>query len=83
MTDAPDPCLIYDDPREIEMVLIPGVEDACWRVGFGCDRIVAYREHGQADWVPYFAVYTGDEIMTRIPASLVVVDYARSISLQQ
>ena len=67
-----DPCLIYDDPREIESI---AGQIGCWSTADG-SRIVAYREHGQGDYVPYYAVYRGDEIVSRVPASFVAVHYA-------
>lgn len=73
------PCLIYDDPREIEGVYYPGEDGGCYRKGnSGVTRIVAYREHGQGDFVPYFAIYRGDEIAHRVPASFVEVGYVRA-----
>lgn len=67
-----DPCLIYDDPRAIESI---AGQIGCWSAASG-NRIVAYREHGQGDYVPYYAVYRGDEIVARVPASFVAVHYA-------
>lgn len=65
------PCLLYDDPREISMIF---GEIGGWHRSEG-HRIVAYKEHGQCDWVPYFAVYLGDEIVARVPGHLVAVAY--------
>lgn len=75
------PCLIYDDPREIASIWFPGEGAGGWQTArpdahFGCSRIVAYREHGQGDYVPYYAVYRGEEIIARVPASFVAVHYA-------
>jgi hypothetical protein len=67
----PETCLIYDDAREIESI---NGQIGCWTSGDGV-RIVAYKEHGQGDYVPYYAVYRGDEIVTRVPASFVAVHY--------
>lgn len=66
------PCLIYDDPRPIESI---AGEVGCWSTASGL-RIVAYKEHGQGDYVPYYAVCRGDAVLVRVPASLVVVQYA-------
>lgn len=71
------PCLIYDDPRPITAVWYEG-DFGGWRVGdlaYNCTRIVAYKEHGQGDFVPWLAVYSGDEIIARIPASMVTIRY--------
>lgn len=73
------PCLIYDDPREIEAIWFPGEDAAGYKVGqLSTSRIVAYREHGPGDWIPYFAVYVGDDIKARIPGFMVSVHYAKA-----
>lgn len=41
----------------------------------GVTKIVAYDEHGQYGWVPWYAVYQGDEIFERIPATEWGVQY--------
>lgn len=73
--------LIYDDPRPIESIWFPG-EDAggyCTVTkGYGVTKIVAYREHGVSDFVPYYAVYGEDgQIRARVPAHMVTVVYSR------
>jgi hypothetical protein len=76
------PCLIYDDQRPIV---------ACWYEqggGFSLGQmvdgavvtqIVAYKEHGEGDFVPWLAVYTGHEITLRCPASRVTICYAPGV----
>lgn len=77
------PCLIYDDPRLIDGIFYPGEDAGCYRAGQGLvTKIVAYREHGQGDFVPYYAVYHGEEIAARVPAHLVEVTYARTAITQ-
>ena len=66
-----EPCLIYEDPRPIESI---SGQIGCWSTASGL-RIIAYKEHGQGDYVPYYAVYRGDEIVARVPASFVAVHY--------
>lgn len=70
-----EPCLIYDDPRPIQSIV---GEIGFWSTSSGL-RIVAYKEHGQGDYVPYYAVYRGDEIVARVPASLVAVTYEEGV----
>ena len=41
----------------------------------GITKIVAYDEHGEMDWVPWFAIFKGDEIYERIPAKAWGVTY--------
>lgn len=71
-----EPCLIYDDPRPIESI---SGQIGCWSTAGGL-RIVAYKEHGEMAYVPYYAVYRGDEIIARVPASFVAVHYQAEAS---
>lgn len=72
-----DICLTYDDPREIGAVFFNNEEGGCYRVGvMGVTAIKVYRERGQGDFVPYFAIYKGDALTTRIPGHMVEVLYA-------
>ena len=73
MTDIPD---ILIDKRTIESIgseMNPEVWG--WSVGgsSGTTSITCYAEYGGAAW---FAVYVGDEIRWRVPASDMVVKYA-------
>lgn len=74
------PCLIFDDPRPIEAVWFDGENTGGYNtksVIYGCSKIVAYRENGQMDHVPFFAVYDSKgNIIARIPAHMVTVIYA-------
>jgi hypothetical protein len=80
MGDIP---LIYDDPRPISAIWFPG-DDApgYWTASkdsmFRCDKILAYKEHGPGDFMPFFAVYRDGEIHARIPAWQVTVQYKDS-----
>ncbi len=71
--------LIYDDPRPIAGVYFHHGEDAGgYTVGFSnVTKIIAYREHGPGDFMPFFAVYQGDHLQARVPAHAVYVNYAR------
>lgn len=66
---------IPDDPRPIAEI---HTEGHFWAVGFGATtKIEPYREGGQMGYVPWFKVYNGERIMTRVNAAHVVwVDYA-------
>lgn len=71
--------LIYDDCREIKAIWFPGEDAGGYSVGsknYSATKIVAYKEHGQMDFVPFFAVYDGDHLECRIPAHMVMVVYA-------
>ncbi len=72
--------LIYDDPRSIRSIFYPGENAGGYSVDKRWDtstsKIVAYREHGATDFVPFFAVYDHDgAIKARVPAYLVTVIY--------
>lgn len=77
MGDIP---MIYDDPRPIHAIWYDGLDAGgyCTKT-LGCDvsKIVAYAEHGQGDFVPYYAVYGADgSIRARVPGHMVTVVYA-------
>lgn len=72
------PPLIYDDLRPIREIW---GEVACYCVDAtvrdrDVTRIVAYKEHGLSDFVPWLAVYSGEEIIARVPAQMVAIRYA-------
>lgn len=70
------PCLIFDDPRPIRAIWFAGKEGDGYTTQLAVGKIIAYREHGQMDHVPYFAVYDRyDVIIARVPAGLVSVVY--------
>lgn len=80
------PCLIYDDPRPIQSIWFAG-EGGGYQVGSGgvitgglITSIVAYKDHGERDFVPWLAVCRGDYIHARIPASMVQIVYAPEFS---
>lgn len=72
-----EPGLIYDDPRPISGIYYHGADAGGYSVNFaGVTRIVAYPEHGLSDFTPFFAVYQGDHLQARVPASAVSVTYS-------
>ena len=73
--------LIYDDPRPISGIYYHGEDAGGYSVDMsGVTRISAYREHGQSDFTPFFAVFQGDHLQARVPASAVTVTYAKAQS---
>jgi len=76
MSDVP---LIHMDPRPINAIFYPGENAGGWTTSPGysisCDKIVAYAENGQMAPVPFYAVYRDGQIMARVPAQLVEVQY--------
>lgn len=77
MTDIP---LIYDDPRTIASIWYDGEGAGGYSIDPRHDKstgkIIAYREHGQSDFTPYFAVYDHQgSIKARVPAYMVTVIY--------
>lgn len=82
MEDVP---LIYDDPREIRSIWYPGENEEGWSITRpSISKIVAYREHGVLDFMPYFAVYDSDGAITaRVPAYMVSVSYVTPLSPQK
>lgn len=76
------PCLIFDDPRPIEAVWFDGEDAGGYNTkseNCGCSKIVAYRENGSMDHVPFYAVYDLDgNIKARVPAHMVTVIYAEN-----
>jgi hypothetical protein len=70
------PCLIFDDPRSIRAIWFAGKKGDGYTTQYEGGKIVAYRENGQMDHVPYFAVYDRfDVIIARVPAGMVSVVY--------
>lgn len=73
-----EPCLIFDDPRPILAIWYDGENAGGYSVSAGYDvsKIVAYRENGQMDNVPFYAVYDLEgNIKARVPAQMVTVVY--------
>jgi myo-inositol-hexaphosphate 3-phosphohydrolase len=72
---------ILNDDREIQSVFYPGEEIEGFSVigpfsqGGTITKIVAYSETGENAYVPWIAVYKGDSIFVRIPASQVTIAY--------
>ena len=73
--------LIFDDPRPIESIWYPGEDAGGYSTRQQWDKttgkIVAYRENGQCDHVPFLAVYDlAGNIKARVPAQFVTIIYA-------
>lgn len=74
-----EPCKIFDDPRPIRAIWYNG-EDAggyCTKTaGYFVSKIVAYRENGSMDHMPFYAIYDLEgNIKARVPAHMVTVVY--------
>jgi len=70
------PNRIFDDTRKISAIHFDDVEGSSFTVGtFGITAIVAYRENGEMDNVPWLAIYKGDDIYQRLPANRVRIVY--------
>lgn len=78
--------VIHLDDREILSIWYPGEDAGGWSTSnevalqFRADRIVAYGENGQMAPVPFYAVFQGGEIVSRVPANLVEVHYVRKLA---
>ena len=66
------PAEMRDDERPIRSIATQGEDYSTWCVGrTGVTHIVAYRENGQGASVPWFAVYEGEWLATRVNAAAV------------
>jgi len=64
------------DGRPIKLIQWDDKEDGQYQVGFcGCTAIRAYGEPGSMAMVPWLAVYVGEEIVCRVAAHKVTVNY--------
>ncbi len=74
-----EPCLIFDDPRPIRAIWYDGEDAGGYDVKtefYKVSKIIAYRENGSMDHVPYYAVYDLEgNIKARVPAHIVTVIY--------
>lgn len=62
---------VMDDDREIDSLLIDGKG---WQ-GVGSDgitKIVCYGERGEMSLVPWFAIYKGDGIVSRVNGKMAI-----------
>ena len=68
---------MYEDEREIESVYVAADDNqGFWKVGSnGVTKIVIYSEPGQRDWVPWCAVYVGEEIKYRFDMAGMGIKY--------
>ena len=66
---------IYEDDRLIKVIYYNNFED-CHRVGeMGCTKIEAYGENGYNSPISFLAVWYGDKILYRLPATMVQINY--------
>ena len=72
---------LLDDPRTIKSVHFNDEYGSQYEVGQqGCTKIEIYGEPGQPHClVPWLAVYVSDEVLTRIPATMVQVVYETDV----
>lgn len=68
---------ILNDNRDIQSVrLIGGGLESFFKVGCrGCTMIEMYAENGMIGKVPFVAVWFGDKIKTRFPATMAQIIY--------
>lgn len=69
---------LSNDPRKIMSVetMGEGAANYRWvRNDSRVSKIEAYDEHGQMDWVPWIAIFHGDEIWVRLPAHNLKISY--------
>jgi hypothetical protein len=58
---------LFDDPRPIKRIWIAGPTDEAYAVGSnGVTKIDVYAEAGQMGYVPWFAIYNGGQIASRV-----------------
>ena len=62
-----EPTAIFDDERPIQAVVTMGEDYSVYIVGHGgVTKITPYREVGQMTYIPWLAVYAGDDITARV-----------------
>ncbi len=63
---------IIDDAREIKLLVWADPDQPCYQVGAaGVTSIRPYTEKGQVQEVPWFVVYMGDQIISRVNAAAI------------
>lgn len=72
-----EPILIYKDPRPIHGIYSVYDSDgfSYWVRRQGVTKIVAYRECGDGGWIPWIAVYVGEDILMRVSANACAIEY--------
>lgn len=71
---------MLEDPRDIISVCFNFPEAGPFRVGSNCSKIEAYGEQGEYCLVPWMALWDGDSIFLRIPASILTIEYRKEKS---
>lgn len=71
--------LMFDDDREIESVHDDSAA-ITWHIlgANGITKIQAYKEQGSLDFIPYLAIWKGDELVERRPAIGLRIMYVKS-----
>lgn len=69
---------MLDDNRLIEAVCyLDASYGESFKVGrSSCTKIEVYREAGQCGYVPWVAIFIGDELQRRVPATALEIVYA-------
>lgn len=66
---------ILEDEREIRAIYWNDTHNTNLIVGGQIEKIIAYGENGMHCSLPYIAVYSGSEIVRRVPAWQVEIEY--------
>lgn len=76
--------IIAEDPRPVSTIAFgPTERDFAYSVGVsGVTLIKPYLEPGEMSFIPWFAVYIGDEMIARVPSRMVMVIYQPPGGLQ-
>jgi len=70
---------MFNDPREVVAIDDTAAAINHYRVGVQeVTKLVVYKEYSQLDFIPYIAVYMGEEIVTRLPAIGMTIHYKRA-----
>lgn len=67
---------ILEDKRKIALIDGPDIYAAVGENGI--TDIVVYKEAGEMAYVPWLAVYKGREILFRLPARMVIIQYQQA-----
>ena len=60
--------LMFDDDREIKLISSETAQETIAVGEMGITKIEVYKEHGNGDFIPYFAIWKDDVIVMRTPA---------------
>ena len=69
--------LVRDQRKIARISSAVACEEYGWSARSGHDdRIEAYEEPGERDWVPWFRVIKNGEVVARVPAATFIAEYA-------